>query len=415
MNKKMRSFICTLLMAIAFVAAAIPAGAAAQYDALVFDSANFLTSEEKRDVIEHMEQTAEVAQCNLMIIISDTTAGKTEREYTESVLDSTFGRNSDSVVLFLAANLNADNDDWIAASGKCEKTVGKNTDKLLTRVYEELNKSGWHGAGLGFCAGVEELITGSTQIEDSKYRTCLSDLEGELSSSEKSALLELMQQTADKIECSVGVVITDNLLGKSDSKYADEFLNESFGFGANAVVLLLNDDKSNMNYGDWISTCGRGQDLYNSRIDAIFDEIYAQMGESDYSGAVKGFCESLQKYSNGYSENDYTTYNPVSKKTDNSISISTIVTATVVSFLITLVIVKAFTSVYKQKKPVSAAVYLETGRTNINHRVDHFIREYTTKTTSSSGGRSGGGHHSGGGGHHSSSHSSHGGGGGRRR
>lgn len=408
----MRSVLCAFLMVIVFVAAALPANAAAQYDALVFDSVNFLTSDEKRDIIEHMEQTAEIAQCNLMIIISDSTAGKTEREYTESMLDSTFGSRSDSVVLFLAANLNADHNDWVAASGKCEKTIGKNTDKLLTKVYEELNKGGWHGAGLGFCAGVEELITGETQIEESKYEACLSDLEGVLFSLEKSSLLELMQQTADKIQCSVGVVITDNLLGKSDSQYADDFLNDSFGFGANAVVLLLNNDKSNMNYGDWISTCGRGQDLYNSCTDAIFDEIYALMGENDYNGAIKGFCESLQKYSNGYSSSNFTAYKPVSE--EMSISISTIVTATVVSFLITFVIVKAFTSVYKQKKPVSAAVYLETGRTNINHRVDHFIREYTTKTTSSSGGRSGG-HHSGGGGHHSSSHSSHGGGGGRRR
>jgi uncharacterized membrane protein YgcG len=100
-----------------------------------------------------------------------------------------------------------------------------------------------------------------------------------------------MQSTAEKIECNVGVVISADLNGKDSRNYADDFADDSFGYGSDNVVLLLCNDQIHF---DWISTYGRGTDLYGSNTDRIFDELYAGFDSSGYYAAVVDFCNALQ-------------------------------------------------------------------------------------------------------------------------
>ena len=323
------------------------------------------------------------------------------------------------MALFLATNTQHDYDDSLSASGKCSKPVGEKSSTVLNAVYSGLDSSGWKGASLAYCDKVEELMTGAAAEADTAYTARLSDLQGVLSESDKASLTAAMEQTANEIGCNVGVVITDDLGGKSDRGYADDFLDESFGFGANAVVLLFNNDRSNMNYVDWISTCGAAQDMFNTRTDSIFDRVYDVLGDDNYYGAINAFCGALSDYSKstaGSSSGHYTFEYHSSDRSDDRSIISMFVAPTVFAALATLVIMSILSSGYKRKKPLSAAVYFDKQRTRVTHKSDVFLRQSTMciNTSSSSSHRSGG-HHSGGGGHHSSSHSSHGGGGGRRR
>lgn len=408
--------LCAALGLMICAALALPARAEA-YTALLIDEIGFLTTVETQEVYERMQEAAQNAQCNIILNIGENLTADTERAHTEKLIDTGFGAESDSVALFLATNTQHDYDDWLSASGRCGGLVGENSREILTAVYGGLDSGGWKGAALAYCGKVEELMTGASSAAESSYTARLSDLQGVLSENDRESLTETMRQTANDIGCNVGVVITDDLGGKSDQGYADDFLDESFGFGANAVVLLFNNDRTNMNYVDWISTCGHAQDIYNSRTDDIFSRVYDVLGDDNYYGAINAFCGALTRYGEGaHGGYDYA-YDSVSNGQDVDVSFVTEAFGpTVFALLITIVIMKCISMGYKKKKTVSAAVYCDAQRTRITGRSDVFLRQFTTciSTSSRSGGRSGG-HHSGGGGHHSRSHSSHGGGGGRRR
>lgn len=413
-----RALCAALCFLICAAALALPVSAE-EYTALLIDEIGFLTTIETQEVYERMQQTAQNAQCNIILNIGENINADNERAHTEKLIDANFGRESDTVALFLATNTQHDYDDSLSASGKCSKPVGEKSSTVLNAVYSGLDSSGWKGASLAYCDKVEELMTGAAAEADTAYTARLSDLQGVLSESDKASLTAAMEQTANEIGCNVGVVITDDLGGKSDRGYADDFLDESFGFGANAVVLLFNNDRSNMNYVDWISTCGAAQDMFNSRTDSIFDRVYDVLGDDNYYGAINAFCGALSDYSKstaGSSSGHYTFEYHSSDHSDDRSIISMFVAPTVFAVLATLVIMGILSSGYKRKKPLSAAVYFDKQRTRVTHKSDVFLRQSTTciNTSSSSSHRSGG-HHSGGGGHHSSSHSSHGGGGGRRR
>lgn len=412
---KIRTFsakaLCALLGLVICAAALVLPARAETYRIVLIDELDFLTDEEEREIYETMQQTAQNARCNLLICIGENIAADSEREYTEMLLDVNFGSDSSSAAIFLATNTEHNYDDWVCGSGKCDKSVGAKRDEVLTAVYKGLDSGGWKGAALAYCAKVEELMTGSSEEYTAPaFRAQLTDYQDILSAEQISALTVIMEQTANNIGCNVGVVITDNLGGKSDRRYADDFRDDSFGTYSNSVVFLFNNDRTNMEYADWISVFGRAQEIYESKIDDIFDYVYDAFGENDYFSAIGAFCDSLNTYQ-GNSSDNYV-YDPVVDTTLFDKLIMAVV-PTVFSVIATIVIVGIITGGYKRKKTVSAAVYLAPQHTRITHRSDVYLREFTTCVSSSSSGHSSGGHHSGGGGHHSSRRS--GGGRGRRR
>lgn len=409
-----RALCAALCLMICAAALALPVSADT-YTALLIDEIGFLTTVETQEVYERMQQTAQNAQCNIILNIGENINADNERAHTEKLIDANFGRESDTVALFLATNTQHDYDDSLSASGKCSKPVGEKSSTVLNAVYSGLDSSGWKGASLAYCDKVEELMTGAAAEADTAYTARLSDLQGVLSESDRASLTAAMEQTANEIGCNVGVVITDDLGGKSDRGYADDFLDESFGFGSNAVVLLFNNDRSNMNYVDWISTCGAAQDMFNTRTDSIFDRVYDVLGDDNYYGAINAFCGALSDYSKSAAGSSSGHYTFEYHTSDDRSIISMFVSPTVFAVLVTLVIMCILSSGYKRKKPLSAAVYFDKQRTRVTHKSDVFLRQSTMCINTSSSSHRSGGHHSGGGGHHSSSHSSHGGGGGRRR
>ena len=260
----------------------------------------------------------------------------------------------------------------------------------------------------------------------SKAEIVLSDLDNCLTDAEEAALLKEMRTVADKTGLNIGIVITAELDGKKSKRYADDFSDYNFGLDSDSIVLLLFNSHDLPQYYsdvDQISTSGKAMDMFQKRIDSIFDRIYDALEKSNiksglpsepnvykhYSSAnyyvgCLNFCAAVERYGDPTAA----FWNSV---VDFLIShLFTMFVGGIVGLIAALIFSSNIKKKYSKKSPISASQYLDKGRINITRREDIFIREYTTSytTSSSSGSRGGGGGGGGGGGHH-------GGGGGRHR
>ena len=247
-----------------------------------------------------------------------------------------------------------------------------------------------------------------TKTRTSVYKVALLDADkfdsedGCLTEAEESRLLSLMQETANSIKCNIGIVITSDLKKMSDERYIRNFHATVLGEYTDSISLMLLNTHNNpayTRYVDQIYYTDRGYDLFHKKLDNIFDNVYKALerDDDDFYGACANFCASLKNYGTGFG----------AFLTKFNISGTLVLVMIIGGTVMSLIIVKSFTSGYKRKTPISAAHYIDKSRTRTIRQVDQFVREYTTSVhiQSSSGGSHGGG----GGGHRS------GGGGGRHR
>ena len=388
-----------------------------KWSALIEDCDDAVSEKDEEELITLIKYAAANAECNIGIIIDDTLEGKQPGQVADDYLDANFGANSDSIVLLLTTD--PDGFDYITFSNNADTKYGDEKDAIFDEVYSGLSHGGYTEAIKSFC-GFFGVYTGNEEKSD--FLVKLVDEDDCLTDYEEDILLDEMQATANEIECHVGVVITADLGGKSESSYADDFADDSFGYGSDNVVLLLCNDHV---HTDWISAYGRGTSLFGDRTDDIFDAVYDGLDSGsngdDYKKAIDGFCTALNKYGANAGdiyydyEDDY-----VYHKTETVIEsvfyyiFSWRGVVTVIALVFAIINTKATVRKYSKKAPVSAKHYMEADRTNIYARMDNFVREYTTsyRISSSSGGGHGGGHRSGGGGRSRGGRS---GGGGRRR
>lgn len=130
----------------------------------------------------------------------------------------------------------------------------------------------------------------------------LEDYQHALSGDEQSELLELIQDTADKIEMNVGIIIADDLGGIDEDDYCEAFAQSYFGEREDSVVLLLTEEGSG-DY-DWIYTAGKAINVYDNQQSKIFDAVYYGLDSGispNYKAASEQFCYYLDENRNGYS------------------------------------------------------------------------------------------------------------------
>ena len=240
-------------------------------------------------------------------------------------------------------------------------------------------------------------------------RGALSDLDECLTDAEEAKLLGIMNETAQKINCNVGIVITRDLESMSPSGYAKNFGDTNFGSGSSYAVFMFlnthdNPKYSSSFYEDKLELNGRGHDYYNNKVNAIFNKVYDGLDSSGFYSAGTAFCRALELYagsSGGAAAFIDENFSIIAGGSFIGLIVAVIVTITVVSSVV---------RGYKKRAPISAGNYIDQSRTRITRQVDQFVREYTTSVNiSSSSGGHGGGHSSHGGGHRSGGHSSHGG------
>ncbi len=379
------------------------------YAAAIEDTDDIFDSTEELRLEGLLAKAALNAQCNMGIVITEKLSGE-PGDVADDYLDKQFGKDSDSIVLLLTTD--PDGHDFLTFSNRANERYSGNKKTIFDAVYEGL-VHGYSSAVESFCGAfgvdIPEKESSST---GSKFLVRLEDYDNCISESDEGILLKIMQNTADKIECNVGVVISADLGGKGDSEYADDFADESFGYGSDNVVLLLCND--HIHY-DWISAYGRGTDLFGHRIDDIFDCIYDELDSYGYASAVEGFCKALVKYGANAGDDHYYDYDDDYDYVFDSEDIETAVTIwvfpLVLALILSITISNGVAKGYTKKTPVSARVYLNSQRKKFLKRSDVFVNEYTTSVRISSGSSSGGGRGGGGG----RSRSGRSGGGGRRR
>lgn len=152
----------------------------------------------------------------------------------------------------------------------------------------------------------------------------IDDLDNCLTEIQELELMNNLTSAARSAGCSIGIVITSDLNGKSDKQYADDFSDEHFGAGSDSVVLLLFNSYNKPEYADsrdWISTSGKMINKLDKYYDAMFAKIYDKMGEPqgnqyafneetgtyggyDYYAACEAFAESIVVYAGKFELHD---------------------------------------------------------------------------------------------------------------
>ena len=382
------------------------------------DYEDVFTEEQEETLRTLLADAASQTGYNIGVIVTDDIGGLTPREYTSRELDRTFGADSDSIVLLICNDFDAaEYYDWIDMTGKAADEYYSELSDIFDCVYKGLDINGYYSAVIEFCEyfGADSSIVGDASAAEG-FRVNLADYDDVLTPQEQLEALEYMQICADDIQCNVGVVITDDLGGLSDYEYTKAFLESSFGVGADGIALLFNNDRSNMNYVDWIYTYGQATAMYDHQIDAIFDRMYEGFdsdGGDNYYKGITYFCSYLRNNQDASGYDDYYSGDDYYYDGDGGYDIMIgVIIPIIFAGIVTLIVTKNVTSGYKKKKPISARSYMDAGRTRYLRRDDIYLRETTTHVRISSSSSGGGGSRGGGGGR---SRSGGGGGGGRRR
>lgn len=433
--------ICTLLLCVAvMMISVIPmcvTASAAGYLGCLLDYDDCFTDDQELVVRELLVRTAQSAGCNVGVVVSGDLGGESPLRYTDEILVSTFGADSDSIVLLLNNDFDsAEYFDWISFSGSAADRYHDETAGIFDEIYRLLETDGYLGAVVGFCnylglggSGMDDVLPEDTAepaqtaepekpADNAAYKAVLDDRHDMLSDNAEAELKQYMRSIAAEIECHVGIVITADLQGMSDRKFAENFAKEVFSYGSDLVVLLINNDRSHEEYTDWIYTYGLGTEKFDPAVDGIFDALYDGMGDYqadiadyDYYSGIMNFCYALGDISENGDYSYYFSYNSDDDYYDSGDDGFPIFVPVIISGIVTVVVLCSVTAGYSMKKPISARHYMDAGRTRFLDRKDIYLRETTTSVKISSS-SSGGGSRGGGGGR---SRSGGGGGGGRRR
>lgn len=414
-TRRIKRLIAFLLAAVTF--AALSAQVSIVYGSsscrgVIEDNQDALSADEESALLDIMYSAADDIGMNIGVLISDDLGGVSETQSCEYFADAYF-KGGSGVVLLITAEGSGDT-DWIYCTGDARDIYEQQQEHIFDAVYYGLDSGvspNYKAAVEQFCDYLTNNRNGYTGMEPEDYDgiqfgAVLTDYQDALDTSEERELLEVIQSVADNIGANVGVVFSDSLNGKSESKYTDDFLDENFGADSSSIVLMLVREGSGNQ--DWISCTKHAYDIYCSQIDDIFDAVYYGMDSGispNYPAAVREFCNYLENHKTGYAGSESASFS-------FHFGMEHIILL-VVLILIPLIGVNAYAAGYKKRAPISARQYLDANRTAFTLRKDMFVREFTTShriSSSSSGGHRGGG---GGGGHSRSG--GRGGGGGRHR
>lgn len=196
------------------------------------------------------------------------------------------------------------------------------------------------------------------------------------------------------------VIVTINSNNKSSpQEYADDFYDyNNFGISSNRDGVLFLIDMENREI--YMSTTGTAIEMYNDyRINEALDSVYTYMSDEAYYEGTSNYINIIRDYaSSGFPKNN---------NSSNIDGLPPIVTAMIISLVITIIVMVILINKNKLvRKATTAEEYLNKESVNIKRISDILISSNTTKHkiehNTSSGGSST---------HHSSSGGSHGGGG----
>lgn len=136
-------------------------------------------------------------------------------------------------------------------------------------------------------------VTGISAGAEGNYKVVVDDKIGVLTSEEVQSLTDKANEAAENMSMNIGVVLSENIEGKSPVDYSDDYYDDAFGINTDGVLVLINNDTK----VDYISTSGQGI-LYfdDNTIQKIHDRCQPYLREGDYNGAVEAYLETLQMF-----------------------------------------------------------------------------------------------------------------------
>jgi uncharacterized protein len=236
----------------------------------------------------------------------------------------------------------------------------------------------------------------------------LVDNAGLLTDSEKSELLDKLDEISERQQADIVVVTTDSLDGKTPAAYAADFYdNNGYGFGTDrdGVLLLVS-----MEDQDWhLSTSGYGMTaITDDGIEYISDKFLPHLSDGDYAAALTayaGLCDEFitqakkgQPYDGGHMPKA-----PFKAVRNLLISMAIGLAA---AFVVTGSMKAKLKSVRMQS---AAASYVRSNSMNITESREMLLYQTTDRREKPKSGKSASGSSS----HISSSGQTHGGGGGK--
>lgn len=261
----------------------------------------------------------------------------------------------------------------------------------------------------------------TTEIPTERQLSLCEDYAGLLNESERTALLERLDEISEEYECEVAVVTVNSLEGKTPSEYADDFYDyNGYGWGADddGILLLIA-----MDTHDWyITTYGFGIVAFTDHnIEVTGKRIVPYMSNGDWYGAFTEFADCAKHYfqlAKDQPVQDGESYDDeASEKTNIYAKIFSALFTGVVIGLITVTIMK------RQLKSVTpnnrARNYIIKDSLRLSYEDDQFLYRNVSRVArpkeppQSSNSNSSSSHSSGSSTHTSSSGRSHGGGGGK--
>ncbi|MCL1880908.1 MAG: TPM domain-containing protein [Oscillospiraceae bacterium] len=169
-------------------------------------------------------------------------------------------------------------------------------------------------------------------------------------------------------------------------QFTENFYHQNIGVGVDGIMLFINTtfrDSINIRY-DYIYISGNAQDYFNSRrFESLFDTIWNNLLNEDYSSAISGFSRQVTAYVE-------------SGKPFSTNALIGVIIIIVVNAIIIFGIIFGVKNSYKLKPAECASNYLDQYSIKYRQQSDTFIRSFITKVRISSNSNSGGGFSGGG-------------------
>ena len=236
----------------------------------------------------------------------------------------------------------------------------------------------------------------------------IDDYAGYLTEGQMSELQQKAQELSDETDFNIGIVLTEDIEGKTPTAYADDIYDNRFGINTDGFLLLINNDTKE----DWISTSGNGILYYSdNRIDSIHNSSKQYLIDGQYYQAVSTYLDNFKYYYEkgipSSNEGYYVNTDNGTLEKNRGVTAKSVGMATLVAIITILITVFIIVRRYKFHDNTLANAYLDRNESELRVKTDTFVREYTTSVhiESSSGGgggssthmSSGGGTHGGGG------------------
>lgn len=245
-----------------------------------------------------------------------------------------------------------------------------------------------------------------------EYGRLFADTAGLVDEINAESVEEKLEAVSEKYGTNIVIVTTDNLEGKTDVEYADDYFDYN-GYGEDGVLLLIYYKENNEgNNRIYISTKGTGIEAFDDvDIEYCLDIIYNDISESGFFDACISFCECCDMEYNALvnGENDSEFKDEAYVKPANSFkdTVKRLAICAVIGLVVALIVTSSMASKLKTvRSQTNAANYENPGSMNITAANDTFLYLNVVRRAKPKENHSGGTST-----HTSSSGSTHGGGG----